>query len=460
MLNVSLNRDNSDRGNSIGRFTTMNLIWISLFALLAGLVNNAWGADSAIRPGWDKDLLSVKLGDVQIQANTMAAAWQEITTKYLLRANLYMDAAAISDETPFAFHEEKATGKELFDALLATYPEFTYTQNPETGIIWFHPKRVSYSTILNQRVGIAHGASEIPMYTGIYVPLLKLLAPNVIDSSDAREQHSGRSGPIDPSTGKPPIPASWLYDVDLPPGVYSARELLDFCCAANPTKSFLIRPVTGQQGPMIIFLEDLCYFNPLVPPRAGAIRFWEIEINKPTNGVPSLEEVRAAMGNPDPAKRSAACLYLESSMMNYSPLNLFGNADDPEQAVWTALGVEYALSRGSDANFFIGYLTRHVPRFREDLTKITNPNLALLASLQLARENQDTTYLDAVVSKHTYTEEEIASIQPELDRMARSSKAVRDKLKEMKSQVPELSPEVLDELANTNFFELVPPENN
>jgi hypothetical protein len=82
--------------------------------------------------------------------------------------------------------------------------------------------------------------------------------------------------------------------------------------------------------------------------------------------------------------------------------------------------------------------------------------LALLVSLQFMREKLDTSYLDDIVNKHTYTKEEIASIKPELVRAARSSEIVRDKLKEMKLNVPELSPAALNELANTNYLTLVP----
>ena len=103
-------------------------------------------------------------------------------------------------------------------------------------------------------------------------------------------------------------------------------------------------------------------------------------------------------------------------------------------------------------------MTRSLPRLGEDLKKIENPKLALLASLQLTNEKQDTSYLDAIVSKHAYTEAEIASIKPDLYRMARSSKAIRDKLTEMKSQVPALSPEALSELENNSFLTLVREE--
>lgn len=323
-------------------FLSKTRIWLFRFVLLARLASVAWAADDAIQSKWDKQLLAVRLGDVRIQAGNMADAWEEVATKYLLRANLYMDVAANStnaDRTPFAFHKEKATGKDLLDALLSTYSSFTYTQSPETGIMWIYPKRVNYGYILNQKVRIDHHASQVPMYTGVYIPLCKLLAPNVVDSVGAVLP---MDMPIDPATGKPPLPAAWLYDVDLPAGVYSAREILDFCCVANPNKAFLVRPLRGQQSHLVISLTGLLYGNPLAPPRVEAIKFWEIEIGIPTNETPSREEVRAALSDPNPEKRLAASLYLEATHENYTPADLIGHADGSEQAIWTVLGVGYA----------------------------------------------------------------------------------------------------------------------
>jgi hypothetical protein len=452
-----------------GRKTILSLALMIGAWLWASSPALAQTAPGQFHSKWDEGMLSAELHDVQIEAGSFRGAWDEIVMKYLLRANLYMDAAAVSDETeqgkkPFAFHKEKTTGKELFDAILAAYPAMTYTQSKETGIIWFHPKRLNCSDILSLKVRIAPGASHVPMYPDVYLPLCKLLGTNVIDEDDAIQMGLVQfTGEIDPATGKRTINYFWFYDVDLPAGVYSAREILDFCCAANPTKAFEIQPVRGQ-GPFVIFPKNLLYNNPLAPPRAGAVRFWELGVGKPTNGAPSYEEFRAAMCDPDPVKRCTASLYEEACMQNYPTLNLIEKAVGPEQAVWTALGVEYAEWRDAQwtdwgGGFFSGYV-RTIPRLQDDLKKIEESKLALLMSLQLTRKKQDTGYLDAIVSKHKYSDTEIAAIKPELYRIARSSKAVRDKLREMKLQVPALSAEVMKELENTNFLTLVPEEKN
>jgi hypothetical protein len=432
---------------------------VQLFILLASVTSFAKAADVQIKSKWDADLLNVTIHNVSIKSGRMQTAWEEISKQYLLRANFYMDAGSDSDTTTFEFKKELATGKELLEAFLAAFPAYTYTQNQESGVIWIHPKRINYEDILNQKIKIDRPAHQVPMYRDVYIPLLKLLDPNVVDSYDSRAR-IGYMGMIDPATGKPPIPISMFYDVDLPAGVYSAREILDFCCVANPSKAFVIRPVYGKKEPLVIFLEGLLVYNPLVPPRDEAVRFWELEIGKPTNGIPGNEEVRAAMSDTtNPEKRLAASLYVEACD-NYSPAILIGNAAGSEQAVWTALEVESvewrdALWSDAHARFFTE-IPRSIPRMGEDLKKIENPDLALLVSLQFMREKLDTSYLDDIVNKHTYTKEEIASIKPELVRAARSSEIVRDKLKEMKLNVPELSPAALNELANTNYLTLVP----
>jgi hypothetical protein len=208
----------------------------------------------------------------------------------------------------------------------------------------------------------------------------------------------------------------------------------------------------------------------LVPPRAAAVRFWELEIGKPSAGPPSIEEVRAALCDRDPGRRAAASLYVEASLsspspqhpreseahMNYTTLDLIGGAEGPNQAIWTALGVKDALWRDSDEDFF-GRLMPRLPRLREDLRKIKDPGLALLTSLQLTREKQDTGQLDEFVGKHVFSATEIAAIKPDVERMARSSMAVREKLRQMRPQVPEFSPGYLAEMGETNYLALVLP---
>jgi hypothetical protein len=441
----------------VDRFQFKVWVWLVFSFFLNGLVlgGNASGTTSK----WDKDLLSVKLINVEIHANTMLGAWEEMSTRYLLRANFYIDNFTDDAQKPFTFRKTETSGQELFAAFLEAYPALTYTQNPGTGIIWFYPKYIDYGDLLGRRVDVVRSVKQIPMYTGIYSPLCKLLGPQIIDSSIM----PGTQGFL--LTGKPSVPTYWLYDIDLPAGTYSVRELLDICCLGNPSKAFIIEPISKVRKKLIsegarfmIVRRTLTSDSPITPPPTEAISFWEIGIGKPINGIPSFGEVREAMSDPNSMKRKAASSYLELASLNYSPLGLIGKAESADQAVWTAFGVGYALFRDCDTNLFIT-LAPEIPRLREDLRNIQNPCLALLASLQLTKEKQDTSYLDNIIRKHIYNEDEITSISPELTRMARSSKAVRDKLLAMKSILPELSPEALSDLANTNSFLTLPQDD-
>jgi hypothetical protein len=427
------------------RIGMKGILLVILFAKLAVIAQI-----NGTKSKWDEALLSIEFRDVSIRTSGISAAWKEIGTKYLLRANFYKDAGADSDLTIFGFKKEAASGKEILDAFLATYPAYTYTQDKESGVIWIHPKRINYEDILNQKIKIDHPNYQIPMFTSVYKPLCSLLSPGVIAAP------LGRSGLLDPS-GQPYPPTSYCYFIDLHSGGGAAIDILNLCCVANPTKAFMIVPESsGSKDSLSISILDLSYLNPMAPPRVAALKFWEIEIDKPTNGIPSIDEVNAAFCDIDPAKRLAAVVYLEAAQANYSPVRLIEKTDDPEKAVWVALGVEQTLYRGVGDLKFFKNVAIHIPRIMNDLMQIKDPRLALIASLELTREQQDTSYLDAVVSKHTFSEAEIASIKSDIYRLAHESNLVLDKLKAIKLNEPEFSPEALRKLESTNLFTLVP----
>jgi hypothetical protein len=135
---------------------------------------------------------------------------------------------------------------------------------------------------------------------------------------------------------------------------------------------------------------------------------------------------------------------------------------DLKTDVWELLGFKCANLVGhGESAFFI-----KEPKFSGTNRAITmrnlarvNPGLALVTSMELAREQQDPSTMD-MVAGHKFTEAEIAVIKPDVYRIARESKLVRDKLIQMKFEAPELSPAGLHELENTNLFILAPPDNN
>jgi hypothetical protein len=258
--------------------------------------------------------------------------------------------------------------------------------------------------------------------------------------------------------------------VDLEPGIYSAKQLLNLCCVANPTLAYSMSP--AQIGTDVgIYLNEL-YLDGLTSPpsRAAALKFWEIEIGKAANGMPGAGEVAAALCDASPRKRWAARTYLAASARDYGWKELMGSGVSPEKSVWTVLGIEAVSYRGygygdeyshyTELNFRAVGFTNFLATlgFANYCAHLEDPGVALLASLELASHKEDSSFLDGIVSKHKFSEAEIAPLLDDIYRMARgfqfdsagrTSHPVLDKLKRMKLDVPELSPERLRELEDT-----------
>jgi len=423
-------------------------------SLLVGLVINSQAEDENLQSRWDKNLLSIKLSNVHIDTNNFLGSWHEIGEKYLVRANLFYDEQAINDNTYFYFNKQEATARELLDAYITTYPEFTYTQDNETGVLWIHPKRIKYNDILDQNINILTGAKNLPMYSGVYRPLCDLLAPRLLDSNDPSVPFFG-SRRIDPDTKRPLISQIWFYDVDLPAGIHSVKNLLNYCCVANPTTAFAIGPMLDQPATQVIYLNSLIYGNPIAQPRDAAIKYWEDTRGKPAIEAPSAIEVGTALCDLDPRMRHSACLYFESCLINYDGYEMIKDKEAIDQKVWIVLGWEY-VQLGALATNGFHIAMAHIPNFKNDLDKIQNAGLALLVSLELARENMDGGNVDAIIGRHKYTYNEINSILPELTRMARTSKAVRDKLLRMNLPIGDLIQPDISKLEDANYLTKVP----
>ena len=408
--------------------------------ILAVVATMAQGQERSLPSNskWAEELSEIKLQNVHIQANDMRAAWQTICGKYLLQVNLYLngDSLSGSESSKFSFDRANVTGDELLKAFIAAYPAYVCTQDKKTGVIWIHPKQIQYDHMLSQTVKVEHSAYQIPMLTGILNPLASLLPSN-----------------LNIAVWNYGIPMSETFDycVDLPAGDSTILEILNYCSVWNITKCFCVS--SDPKGKMIIEPINLYYRNPLATPRVAVIKFWEIEIGKPTNGIPSYGEMNAAMSDKNPMKRWAARCYLEATWENYIWKNLVTKSDNPEKAVWTALQLKAIAVRGTND---IQYLSHLSPEIATDIRHIKDPDLALVASLDLARENQDTSYLDSIVSQHKFTEAEIACIKPDVYRLVHESKVALDKLKAMRLDVPEFSSKALDELEDRNIFTLVP----
>jgi hypothetical protein len=415
-----------------------------------------WGSavESPISSRWDESLLNCELHDVSIESNDMRRAWQEMGKKYLLRCNLYADVISDSDSTMFSFKKKITTGKELIQAFLGSYPEYTYTQSPETGIIWIHRKIIPFKSVLPQKVSVKAAALQIPMYQGIFEPLIRLLASGY---------PIGISYPLGMSPEKYNSSSVFNYYVDLPAGEYTFRDILDFCCVQNPNQVFAFTPYVTRNHEVLIEGTplDLSYRNPVAPPRALAIAYWEMEVGKTTDDVPSYGEIVSALADSSPQIRTKALRFLELTAQNYDRNDLLRTktVDDLRKADWAMLGLK-SITFSPDSNFEM-FTDEHVPWVIQSISNMVeiDPGLALLVSMELAREKKEPSFIDCVAG-HKFTEAEIAVIKPDVYRIARVSKLVRDKLVQMTFDAPELSPASLRDLENTNLFSLVPREKN
>jgi hypothetical protein len=246
---------------------------------------------------------------------------------------------------------------------------------------------------------------------------------------------------------------SMSYSIDLQPGIYSVRQILNICCLADPARAFETGPFTtdGMSG---LYLEerDFSSSNPLAPPRALAVKFFETEIGKPTNSIPSAAEVSRAMADSNPRKRWAARAYFGATQANYRWGDLISKSDGPENTVWTALGIGMVfLKTVADPRFYANLGSA----VTNDFSKVKDPGLALVLSLALAKNGQDLTNIDTIVSQHKFTQAEIDGIKSDVYRLAHESPPALEKLKTLNLDVPEFSAKALVELADTNVLTLV-----
>jgi hypothetical protein len=439
-----------------GLFRTGNRL-VLLLALAAGLEARLLADDIQLPSKWDQELLTIELGSVNIKAYpadgfrpSIVNAWEQITATYLIRANIYVDlkTAIATEKRHFEFKKEKATGKELFDAFLAAYPEYTYTRDPRTAVIWLHAKDVKYDEILKAREVILRPELQVPMLSGALEPLFKLLYPKPRVDVDL----TGRG----PFNGNPlALLAQYNNSVDLPAGIYSARDVLNFCCLSSPSLAFWAFEENENGRVSLVVPSHLVERTPSAAVRPGAIRFWETEIGDTTNAPPSPDALAAALSDANPRKRWAAREYHKATReVSHGIVSA-----DPRIVVWQCLAWKAVDAAGfGDARILKvnKVFADKKPAILNDLMRL-DPGAALVTSMELARETKEADVME-VVSGHKFTEAEIAAIKPDVYRIARESKLVRDKLLQMKFDAPELSQEALKELGNTNLFILAPDD--
>jgi len=398
-------------------------------ALAAALNKSVLAADTQLRSTWDNELLNMEFPNVSIDGSSLNDSWMKLCHNLALRSVIYWDTNSDSDSKNFVFKSDAATGREILEAFLFAYPAYTFTQDPATGVIWIHRKAINYEDILSQKVQIKRSVQQVPVYSSVIIPLRAFFPKHALPSDQGI------------------LIYAFSYGVDLSAGVYSIRDVLNLCLVENPHLILYSRHFSN--GDPSIGFSNL--MNPKDTSRTAPAKFWHGVMGDGKSGVPSIEEVGAALSDANPRKRWAACVYLrmesDSLQQRGRYWKLFSSIDsDPQKAVWEALAGATIVG---GVNY--GHLERLQQFVTNDLPQL-NPGLALLACMQLAMQKNDPGIMDPVVG-HKFSIAETDAIKPEFYRLFWESKLVRDKLLQMKFDAPELSPQSLNELGNIIHIE-------
>lgn len=406
-----------------------------------GVVNVRAGEEPSVRSRWDLGLLNVKLRNVHIQASSLAEAWQQIGMNYLLRTCLFQDITTESDSNEFTFERQSTTCREVLNALASSYPDYTYSQDDKTGITWIHRKAIPYSNVLDSKIKIDHTAIQVPMCIGVLIPLqseLGWLPYPVFDK---------------------PWMATFNYGVDLQRGVFSVRDIINICCTGDVTTGFWIS--MSPEGRLVVQPWHLITTNPFVPPREAAVDYWRTEVDQNSSEIPTLDKIGLALADSNRRIRWAAVNYLRATPSNYRTRDLIEEANDEHKMMWAALQLKRLETAQEDFPYLTKFLNG-VAVLQNALTDYydkLSPGLALLVSMELARERNDVSDLRMSFS-HRFSLEETASVKADLIRIARASKLVRTNLAKMTFDDPELAPETWQGLDETNLFKVVSPSRN
>ena len=221
----------------------------ALLAVLAPLSALDGATANAVQPSdWDAALPALELRQVDLKAPSLEKAWQQLSTAYLVRSILYVEPSART-VAPFQFRCDRCRVRDIFAALVRAYPDFTWTADRATGLLWIHPKARPMSGILNERLRLVRPACAVPFQTGVLLPLAHLPGERIT----VARAGTAMTNTLDVAT-------------DLPAGEYRLRDLLAAACKTHPTKTFYLRSAGGRNEVTAVHLG-----TDLKRPPAGAL---------------------------------------------------------------------------------------------------------------------------------------------------------------------------------------------
>lgn len=360
---------------------------------------------------WDQVLPGLRLDHVRIHASSLTEAWKTLSTEHAARSVLVATNQE-NEHRPFQYESTSCTFRDIYQALASRY-QLTLTQDGETGITWFHPDWQPYLGILRSKIDVPHDQWGLPMQSGILMAL---------ENDGIAEIRIKQWGTLFLNT--------FNYAVDVPSGDYTVRELLNLCCLANPTKTFLVH---SQDGKFFITAVNLVSDERRsVPP--GALLLWDVEVGGQRGPAgPEEEQIVIALATPAMQVRQAARNYLESQIWTVNVEQWWSRGFSAEQILWSCVGLMSILVRLEDAT--------HSPSV-ETMKRLATPEflmqgeagLAVTVALDLARLAKDLTAL-RIVESRKLTSTDLAGIVSDACRIAALSTDVREVLKTKAAEV-------------------------
>ena len=374
--------------------------------LIVGILPLRAQNDTGYASAWDSSLPGVELHNLRLNSSTLKEAWNELSQRWLIRSVLLVSGDT-QTETPFVFKADRVTAGELMDKLVVTYSDYTWTQDQRSGVVWVYPSRLPFEQVLPSVQTVQNDQYGIPMQTGVLESLAKNPANNIV-----------------PKEWGTLFLNTFEYPVDIPRGQYSTRDILNLCCTANPTKSFFLQ--LTDEGTTKVTAFNLIT-DTIATPTSGALHLWKTGLETP--GPPTIEELKKALASRDPFVRSIGGAYLESVIWNTPVEEIVTDTNNGELGLWTTVGLLKIIVRTEEGTFTSG-IARLEAELKGDLFEKGDPQLALLTAFELARLTENTEGLDRI-SARTFSENDLMAIRSDLHRIARASKAVRDKIRQL-----------------------------
>jgi hypothetical protein len=358
---------------------------------------------------WDNALPRILLSKVSIRAGSLAEAWRSLSTRHLVRSALVL-AALTTESQPFEYESAECELAEIYDALARRYG-LAWTQDERTGVTWLHPRNLEYDHLLNARLQVEYSQPGLPMHIGILEPVVAGEATRAI----VKQWGSAFLNTFD-------------YAVDILAGAYTVRDVLNICCLANPTKTFLVRMA---QNMALIMDINLVSEGDRLP--EGAIHWWNLEVlQRRSRSTPTDEQLCEALAARSAEVRYAARDYLELVLSRVAVDALASHGISPARGLWASIGLCSVLVRSEWATHRAS--VKILRRYGTDSFLAQCPvNLALMSALELARLERDASALQIVMGR-AFSSQDLAGVVSDACRVAGLSSYVREVLRTRSAQ--------------------------